>query len=239
MEKYKEMTVGQIVANSFANASIFEKYGIDFCCNGLDMLPDACAKVGIEVDTVIEDLNKPKNESSEVIDFKSWPLDLLCDYILKFHHRNIRTQGPQIMELLRKVCDVHSCSHPELLEVKELFERSLEDLENHLQKEEIMLFPHIYVMCESVSSGLPIRDFHCGSVEAPISVMMAEHQAEGDRYHRMEELTAGYQTPSDGCGSYRLLMAKLKAFNGALHQHIHLENNVVFPTAINIERDNL
>lgn len=237
MERYRDMTVGQIVADRFANASVFEKYGIDFCCNGSDTLADACAKRGADIKAVLADLDAPQHETSDECNFKSWPIDLLCDYILKFHHRNIRKNGPPIGELLIKVCNAHGERHPELLEVKALFDASLEDLYSHLHKEEMMLFPHIYMMYDAMMKGEKIPEFHCGSVAAPIAVMMKEHQIEGERYFRIAALTNDYQTPEDGCGSYRLLMEKLKVFNAALHQHIHLENNIVFPKALEMERN--
>lgn len=239
MRNYIDKSVGQIVAEDFSKAAIFEKYSIDFCCNGADSLEDACLKSGVQVELIIKELNQESRDSSQAVDFQGWPLDLLSDYILKYHHRNIRTQGPEISTLLDKVCNAHGAHHPELLEVRELFNRSMEDLYSHLEKEEMMLFPHIYDMFNSQQEGRALPDFHCGTVAAPISVMMHEHNAEGERYFRIADLTNGYEVPSDGCGSYRLLMNKLKEFNLDLHQHIHLENNILFPIVLGMESGSL
>ena len=128
MKDYKLMAVGQIVADCFDYAKVFNKYGIDFCCNGDVSLADACGKMGIDADCLLEELKQTKSEQSLTLDFKSWPIDLLVDYILKFHHRNIRYQGPQILQLLDRVCEAHAGKHPELYEVRELFQESWIDL---------------------------------------------------------------------------------------------------------------
>lgn len=236
MKKYEKMTVGQIVADRFANARIFDKYGIDFCCNGSDTLDEACRKRNVRTADILKELESPENASSGDPAFKEWPLDLLCDYIIKFHHRNIRREGPEISALLEKVCNVHGERHAELFKVKSLFADSLQSLYEHLDKEEIVLFPYIYAMCDAREHKTQIPPFHCGSIAAPISVMMAEHEEEGVRYREIATLCNDYRTPDDGCGSYRLLMDKLRSFDAALHQHIHLENNIAFPESIELER---
>lgn len=236
MKSFKTMTVGEIVADDFRYAAVFDKYKIDFCCNGSIPLSEACKYAGADMDKVTTDLEIAPSGDSPMTDFKGWPADLLADYILKFHHRNIRMQGPEIAALLEKVCNVHGDNHPELFEVKELFDRSLIDLYSHLQKEEMVLFPYIYELCEAKANHTSAPFFHCGSVESPIAVMMAEHDAEGERYRRVSYLTNDYTAPTDACGSYRLLLDKLKAFEAALHHHIHLENNIVFPRVIELEK---
>ena len=125
MKDYKRMTVGEIVADNFNNAGIFDKYGIDFCCHGSALLPEASKTAGADMEKVIEEIEHLAPTTSENIDFKSWPLDLLVDYILKIHHRNIRTQGPEIEELLDKICRVHGEKHPSLYNVQALFHDSL------------------------------------------------------------------------------------------------------------------
>lgn len=237
MKSYKNMTVGEIVADNFNNAEVFDKYAIDFCCHGSVLLPEASKKAGVDIEKVIKDLENLVPSSSESIDFKSWPLDLLVDYILKIHHRNIRKNGPEIDKLLDKVCQVHGEKHPALYNVRDIFQSSLYDLNAHLDKEELLLFPYIYEMVKAKLEKTLVPEFHCGSIEAPISVMMAEHDTEGDRYHYINKLTNGYTAPEDACDSYRLALQKLKDFESALHQHIHLENNIVFPQALHLEAE--
>ena len=161
MKDYKLMTVGQIVADRFDHAKVFNKYGIDFCCNGDVSLTDACERAGAGVDSLLEELGQTQPNHSPIFDFKSWPMDLLVDYILKFHHRNIRYQGPQILQLLDKVCEVHGEKHPELHEIRGLFQESWIDLNNHLTKEEMVLFPYIYDLFDAVTQHRPVPPFHC------------------------------------------------------------------------------
>lgn len=236
MKEYNTMTVGQIVADNFAHASVFERYGIDFCCNGNVPLDEACRKSGVGIDVVMTELKQQTSEVVETIDFQSWPTDLLVDYILKFHHRRARSEGKVISELIEKVCRAHGEHYPELFEIRELLYDSMIDLENHLCKEEQILFPYIYELCEADAEGTKLPPFHCGSIESPIAVMMAEHDVEGERYREINLLTNGYKTPEDGCTSYRLLMERLQKFEAALHHHIHLENNIVFPRALQMEK---
>lgn len=237
MKDYKTMTVGEIVADNFGNAEVFDKYGIDFCCHGSVLLPEASRKAGVEMDKVIKDIEDLTQAASENIDFKNWPLDLLVDYILKIHHRNIRKNGPKIQELLDKVYQVHGKNYPTLYNVQVLFQQSLSDLNQHLDKEELVLFPYIYEMVKAQLDNTVLPEFQSGSIKAPIAVMMTEHDAEGERYRHIERLTNGYTTPTDACNSYRLVMQQLKDFEAALHQHIHLENNIVFPRAIQLEAE--
>lgn len=141
MKEYEKMNVGKIVTDSFANAHIFNKYGIDFCCNGSDSLAEACRKRN-----VLKDLESSGFTTSGKFEFKEWPLDLLCDYILKFHHRNVCKQAPEIIKLLDKVSHIHGEQHPELFTVKNLFSDSLESLYNHLEKRN-KFYPLISIQC--------------------------------------------------------------------------------------------
>ncbi len=237
MKDYKNMTVGDIVADNFNNAQVFGKYGIDFCCHGSVLLPEASKSAGADMEVVIKEIENLTPGTSENIDFKSWPLDLLADYILKIHHRNIRKQGPEIERLLDKVCRVHGDRHPSLYQVQEIFQDSIRDLNSHLDKEERDLFPCIYAMAKAKLENTDIPECKGGSAKAAITVMMEEHDVEGERYRNIDKLTNGYTPPEDACNSYRLVLQQLKNFEAALHQHIHLENNIVFPRTIQLEAE--
>lgn len=227
--------VGAIVAQSFSSAAVFAKYGIDFCCHGDTPLNEACKAAGVSLDEVVNALESAPTTQSSRSEFASWPLDLIMDYVLKIHHRGIREKGPQTMELLNKVVEVHGQNHPELYEVKSLFLESLQELEMHLQKEENVLFPYLYDLCEAAYNERPIEQMHCGSIENPIRVMRMEHEGEGNRYHYMAKITNNYTAPADACNSYKLAYQQVKEFMEALFEHIHLENNIIFPQAIELE----
>ena len=209
---WKHTSVGQIVADDFAAASVFKKYGIDFCCHGEVTLEKACADLGLAVEEVEQALLHQGEAGNGQIPFASWPLDLLMDYILKIHHRGIRARGPELLALLEKVERVHGEAHPELHELKALVSESLEDLEMHLQKEENVLFPYLYELYAAKEQGQRMAPMHCGTIANPIRVMKMEHEGEGNRYLHIIQLTNHFSVPQDGCASYRLLMQELEAF---------------------------
>ncbi len=230
------MEVGSIVAANFSSADVFFKYGIDFCCHGNISLKNACIDKGIDVNNVIAELNNKKESGIAKNNFSDWPLDLLIDYVLKIHHRGIRKNGPEILELIEKVESAHGHNHPELNEVMLLFHQSLIDLDSHLQKEENVLFPFLYELFEASEADDSIQQMHCGTVNNPIKVMRMEHEGEGDRYQRITEITNNFAIPDDGCNTYNLMMIKLKNFVQNLYEHIHIENNIIFPMASQLER---
>ncbi len=234
---YSSLTVGQIVAADFVKSAVFARLGIDFCCHGGTPFGEACRAKGLDPDDVsrqLDGVHEAGVSGSPV--FRDWPLDLLVDYVLKIHHRNIRARGPKITELLDKVVRVHGGRHPELAEVSLLFRESLADLESHLSKEEQVLFPYVYQMCDAVYSGCNVAPFACGTIQHPVAVMEDEHSQEGERFGKIASLTGEFTPPEDACGSYRLVMQLLREFRDALHEHIHIENNIIFPTAIAMEK---
>lgn len=234
---YKSLSVGQIVASDFNTATVFARLGIDFCCHGNVMFTEACRLKGLDPQKVEHQLDEIcLTTVTGIPSFSEWPLDLLIDYVLKIHHRNIRTRGPQITALLNKVVNRHDEYHPELTEVSQLFRQALIDLENHLSKEEQVLFPYVYEMCEANYNDLCIEPFGCGTIQHPISVMEDEHSHEGELFERISELTGNFAAPDDACVSYRLVLEQLKQFRDALHEHIHLENNIIFPRAMAMEQ---
>ena len=228
-------TIGEIVAKDFRAASVFSKYKIDFCCKGDRTIEEVCEKKSINVDELNEKLQEAMTDQNENIDYNSWPLDLLADYVEKTHHRYIREKSPSLFQFLNKVQKVHGERHPELYEIFNLFSQSVEDLENHLQKEERILFPFIRKMVEAKNSGQPLEPAHFGSVENPIEMMKDDHSVEGERFRKIAELTQGYTPPQEACNTYKVSFAMLDEFEQNLHKHIHLENNILFPKAIKME----
>lgn len=234
---YNSYTVGQIAADNINAAKVFSRHRIDFCCHGHIPFVETCRNRNLNPEAVARELDELQEYSdNSAPDFARWPLDLLIDYVLKIHHRGIRAKGPQTEALLAKVTEVHSKNHPELLQVQALFRDSLRDLENHLSKEENVLFPYIYEMFQAKEKGLKIAEFHCGTILYPIEVMEDEHSHEGKRFEKISSLTNGYTAPEDACASFRLVLQQLKQFEEALHEHIHLENNIIFPRTLELEK---
>jgi regulator of cell morphogenesis and NO signaling len=230
--------IGQIVADNYRFASVFKSAGIDFCCNGNRTIAEACEKKKMNVDELLQKLHDAGTSTSQGndIDFKTWPLDLMIDYIIKKHHRYVEKKIVEITPYLKRVITVHGEHHPELLEIGELFFQSAEDLTSHMQKEEGMLFPFIKNMVNAEENGESLAQAGFGSVENPIAMMHHEHDAEGERFRLISELSDGYTPPEDACNTYRVTFALLEEFEDDLHRHIHLENNILFPRAIQLEK---
>lgn len=237
MEVQKTRIIGELVAQDYRTASVFKKYGIDFCCQGNRTISDACTAKKIDVEGVLNDLNAIGNVSDSAgIDFKSWPLDLLADYIEKTHHRYVEDKSPELIAYLEKICEVHGHNHTELYEIKGLVQQTVGNLTQHMKKEELILFPFIRKMENAKRRGELLQKPSFGSIQNPINEMESEHSTEGDRFRDIETLSNNYTPPEDACNTYRVTFAMLKEFQDDLHLHIHLENNILFPKSILLER---
>ena len=237
METLVKTTVGEFVAQDFRTAAIFSKYGIDFCCKGQKTVEEVCEKKNINESKLFEELNAvlaTKNDKG--IDFSSWPLDLLVDYIEKTHHRYVEEKTPIIIQFLDKLCSVHGANHKELFEINELFIGSSQDLAAHMKKEELILFPYVKKMMKATISHSLIEEPFFGTIKNPIASMMDEHDAEGERFRTISALSNNYTPPNDACNTYQVTFAMLKEFEEDLHKHIHLENNILFPKAKALEK---
>ena len=225
------LTVGQMVTEHPRWARVFEKWGIDYCCGGKKPLPDLCAKKGVELSAVLHDLEGGNADDAEAPDWSKLSLSKLVDNIITTHHDYLREELPRLNFLIDRVSHVHGEAHPELYEVKAIFDGFRPELEVHMMKEEMILFPLIKEL--EAASGLP--SFHCGSVANPIRMMEAEHDDAGDALTRMRELTDGFTPPEGACNTYRVMLNALAELEVDMHQHVHKENNILFPRAIELE----
>lgn len=237
MEILEEQIIGELVAQNYKTASVFKKFKIDFCCNGNRTISEACERKKLDPSQLINELRNTIINVEQNIDFNSWGLDLLADYIEKTHHRYVVTKIEEIKPYLNKVTRVHGEHNPELKEIEILFNQSAQELSQHLQKEEMILFPFIRNMVNSKMEEKPLFFPHFGTVENPIAMMKHEHQNEGERFEKIAGLSNNYTPPSHACNTYRVTFALLKEFEDNLHQHIHLENNILFPKAIHLEKE--
>jgi len=229
-------SVGEFVAEDYRTAAVFQRYGIDFCCKGGRTIDEVCEQKNILVEELMDNLVKvSKLDDQSVTDFQSWPLDTLADYIENKHHKYILEKTPALRQYFDKLCKVHGSHHPELFEINEQFNASANELADHMQKEEIILFPYIRNMVEAQKNHDNAARPGFGTIQNPIQMMMEEHNVEGERFRKMSSLSEGYNPPADACSTYRVAYAMLKEFEGDLHLHIHLENNILFPKAIEME----
>lgn len=238
MENTREKTISEIVANDYRAAQVFKNHSIDFCCKGNRSVAEACEEKNIDANKLLEEIEQVKQDKpSSTTDFKKWPLDLLADYIEKTHHRYVEEKLPILKQYLQKLCQVHGDRHPELFEITEEFNMSAGELAAHMKKEEFILFPYIRKMAKSQEGKTPLSAPNFGTVQNPVQMMMDEHTTEGDRFEKISKLSNKYTPPADGCNTYRVTYALLKEFEEDLHLHIHLENNILFPKAIEMEKE--
>jgi len=238
MENLKNKTIGSFVADDFRTAAVFSKYKIDFCCKGNRTVTEVCKKQNIDADILLQSVYEVlQSENNGSIDFNSWPLDLLADYIEKTHHRYVEEKSNVLLPFLDKLCKVHGANHPELFKINELFKGCAEELSQHMKKEELVLFPFVKRMVKTKESDGILQQPSFGTVSNPIAMMMHEHDNEGERFRAIAELTNNYTPPADACTTYRVTFAMLKEFEEDLHKHIHLENNILFPKSVALEKD--
>ncbi len=229
----QNQTIGETVAQDYRTASVFQSHGIDFCCKGGRTISEVCENKQLKAEALLQELqNATSSSEAPTADYRTWPLDLLADYVEKKHHRYVAAKSPELMQYLDKLCKVHGERHPELFEIRDEFAHVASELASHMQKEEMILFPFVRKLATEKHPGLP----PFGTVENPIRMMMEEHSVEGDRLAKISELSNHYTAPADGCTTYRVAFSMLREFEEDLHLHIHLENNIMFPRAIELEK---
>lgn len=231
-------TVRELAVCEPGATRIFEKLKIDYCCGGGQTLEAACANAGVKTEDVWQLLEEAKKSQTGngAIDFQTASLAEVVTYILNKHHVFTKEEMVRLEALAEKVCSVHGENHPELLNIKTIFLSLCEDLKPHMFKEEQILFPYIARLEAAVNNGQPPMPSPFGTVQNPVRMMMFEHDTAGDLLRVLRKVTSDYRTPADACISYKTLYQALEAFEQELHQHIHLENNILFPRAIEMER---
>jgi regulator of cell morphogenesis and NO signaling len=234
-ERFEGSTVGDIVAGDFRTASVFEQFGIDFCCGGRRSLEDACRAASADTKAVIKALDALLPSAAGEDEVTHWPVGRLIDHITATHHSYVRSALPAIARYLAKLHEVHGARHPELTRVAAVFDRLSAELEQHMLKEEHVLFPYVRDLAEHADQRCGFLQSPFGTVNNPIRMMEQEHRDAGDALQIIRELTDGFTPPADGCTTYAVCMAELVRFERDLHRHVHLENNVLFPKALELE----
>lgn len=235
MNDLKTQSLARIVTGNFKAAAVFEKYHLDFCCKGKRTLLQACTENNIPIEQVLTELEDTVTQFplKKTEDFEKLSLTQLSDYILQTHHEYVKKEMPQIFAYLQKVSGKHGDRHPELFKIFQLFTALKEELESHMQKEELILFPRIKEL-EKHSDYYSANKFSISYLQSPITVMEQEHDHAGTLMEDIRNLSNNYTPPADACTTYRLSFTALQAFESDLHQHVHLENNMLFPKAIEL-----
>jgi regulator of cell morphogenesis and NO signaling len=231
-------TVKDLALENPASTRVFEKLGIDYCCGGNKSLEQACREANLAMDQVLTLLEKSQPATRAAPADRDWQEASLSDliaHITSTHHAYTRTEIARLGPLFDKVCSVHGKNHPELLQVQASFRGLAQELTTHMMKEEMVLFPYIMRMEKAVTQGEPVLPPPFGSVRNPVSMMEHEHDSAGNALRAMRSASGGYAPAPDACVSYQTLYQALADFEADLHQHIHLENNILFPRAIAME----
>jgi regulator of cell morphogenesis and NO signaling len=234
-----EKTVREVALENPAATRVFEKLGIDYCCGGSKSLEEACRTANLPMDEVLDSLEMAEQPARAVPKNRDWTTEMLADlvaHIISTHHKYTREEMARLGPLFDKVCSVHGKNHPELLQVQVSFQGLEQELTMHMMKEERVLFPYIVRMEESVIQKEPVLPPPFGSIQNPVTMMMHEHDSAGEALRSMRKASAGYTPPGDACISFQTLYKALADFEADLHQHIHLENNILFPRAIAMEK---
>ncbi|HEY5884249.1 MAG TPA: iron-sulfur cluster repair di-iron protein [Pyrinomonadaceae bacterium] len=231
------MTVREVAIAVPHSTRVFEKLKIDYCCGGNQQLGEACAKAGVTFEEVVGLLSqdRPAEKETQPGDSQSLPLAELAQRIVDKHHVFTRSELERLTALFDKVCSVHGQNHPELLQIQSHFQTLRAELEPHMMKEERILFPYIENLEAAVAGNRPAPFAPFGTVGNPIAAMMREHDAAGEILQAMRELGADFVAPEDACFSYHTLYNALNELEADLHQHIHLENNILFPRSLEME----
>jgi regulator of cell morphogenesis and NO signaling len=230
-----EKTVRDLALENPRATRVLERYRIDYCCGGGRPLSDACRAAGVAVDEVLEAIGRETPGGGDERDWSDARLAELIDHIRDTHHEYTRAAIQRIPVLLGKVVNAHGANHPEVLRIQAVFGAVAAELSTHMMKEEMVLFPYIARMEEAVLSGEPVLPPPFGTVENPIRMMEHEHDSAGDGLGEMRKLSNDYAAPADACTTFRTLYSAMEEFEQDLHRHIHLENNILFPRAIQME----
>jgi regulator of cell morphogenesis and NO signaling len=233
----KDDTLGELAAKDLRKAEVFKKYGLDFCCGGKKTVKEACKEKGLDVTKIEAELQQvDKAPAHRPLPYNEWGLDFLSDYITNTHHSYVKKNLPDIKNYADKVATVHGGRHPELLPVKQLVAEICTEMLDHMMKEEGILFPYIKMLATAKNTEQSLNGSRFGTVQNPIQIMEKEHETVAKNLAHIRELTHNYALPEDACASYSLLFRMLDEFEDDLHLHVHLENNILFPKTLELEK---
>ncbi|WP_271393890.1 iron-sulfur cluster repair di-iron protein [Aequorivita sinensis] len=236
MTTLQDKTVADVVTENIKAAHVFKKYGIDFCCGGGVSIKKACEKAEIDPVLVETEILNLENIKDRALDFNSWKLDFLTDHIINVHHGYVEESSPLLLQYSQRVNHVHGHHYTELAEIESLVKQVVQELAAHMKKEELILFPFIKKLVKAEREGTEVPPIHFGTVENPIKMMEAEHEEAGEILRKIAKLSNNFTPPQGACNTYKAFYSKLEEFEQDLHQHVHLENNILFPKALKLEK---
>jgi regulator of cell morphogenesis and NO signaling len=225
-------TIGEIVAEDYRAAAVFERHGIDFCCGGKGALSVVCRERGIDPAALVQEIEAAKSTPADRSqNYAAWPLSFLADYIVNTHHAYIKENTGRIAAYAHKIAQVHGAHHPEVVEIAAIFDKVATDLSAHLIEEEEVLFPAIKRAEANQKAGRPAEAKDLATIKSALEELGREHDEIGGAAHKIRHLAQEYVIPNDVCNTFMITYQKLKDFEDDLHKHVHLENNILFPKA--------
>jgi regulator of cell morphogenesis and NO signaling len=235
-KNYLEMKVKDIVIENFKTASLFESLGIDYCCGGNQPLKEALEKNKISNDNFTVELNKiTQSSETETPRYGEWDLIFLTQYIINNHHSYVKNAIPRITGLLQKVQNAHGNKYSYIADIQNVFSKVADEMTNHMMKEERILFPLIKYLTETQKFNEKPKTGGFGTIKNPIKQMETEHVSAGGAMETIRTITNNYSLPDDACTTFKVTYKELDEFEKDLHKHVHLENNILFPRAIELE----
>ena len=231
-----ETKVKDIALSNPAARQILEDAGLDYCCGGGKSLHEACLQADVPAEEILNRLlENSKHVSPDEANWTLAPLGDLTRHICERHHRYVREAVARIQPLLEKVEAKHGKSHTEIAEIRRSFNEVGREMIMHMQKEEQILFPYIEALGKATSAHCSFEPPFFQTVRNPIHAMMKDHDVAGELVQQIRKASSGYTAPPDACTSYKALYQDLREFEADLHQHVHLENNILFPRAVEME----
>ncbi|HET8828342.1 MAG TPA: iron-sulfur cluster repair di-iron protein, partial [Pelobium sp.] len=232
MKGENEETLGEIAVKDLRKAEVFKKYGIDFCCGGKKTVREVCSEKGLDFDKVEQELQQiDKAPVTRGVPYDDWAIDFLADYIVNTHHSYVKKSLPDLLAYTSKIMQVHGHTHPELTEVSDLTKSIATELTEHMIDEEKVLFPYVKELIKADKNTVLNHD-----KIATIAEMEKEHDTVGRMLERIRLITNDYTLPADSCASYALTFKLLQEFEDDLFLHIHLENNILFPKMVKLQK---
>ena len=228
-----QTTVGELVRERPARSRVFEQHRIDYCCGGKRPLAEVCAERSLDLDKILSELQASDQADTRLVDADAMKLTELAEHIVATHHAYLREEMPRLDFMTRKVAAVHGDTEPRLRQIREVYVAFQEELTSHMMKEEQVLFP----MIREIETATAAPQFHCGSLANPIAQMESEHDSAGDALAQFRSLTDDYTPPEWACNTFRALYDALADLEQNMHQHVHKENNVLFPKALRREAE--
>lgn len=220
-----------------ATIRVFQRHGIDFCCGGKRPLADACAEHGLDFEALRAELRAAGEDPEGERSWDDASLNEVIDHVLARYHASLREELPRLAAMAERVVRAHGDKHPEVVELARVFAGLRGELESHTMKEEMVLFPHVRALEQARQKGAAAPPAPFGTVGDPIRMMEDEHDGAAAALRRLRELSGDFQPPSGACPTFRGLYHGLAELEADTHRHIHLENNVLFPRAAELERE--